>query len=138
MKTCKEVADEYGATIQYEPNGWGKMLCPRHHDTDPSLRIAPDGSHWKCMVCKRGGTAIQLRRWLTGCSFEDAVRDVMDGESGDPLLAYHLRGAPAQVSDLPQRMLAWGMRYSVLTRADVDDILNSDEPGAAIGLLLGV
>lgn len=132
MKTCIDIAEENGFDIQYEPNGWGKILCPRHGDRSPSLRIAPDGSHWKCMVCDRGGREIGLVMWLTHCSVTDAIKSVSDGEQGDPVLNYYLRRQHPEDGAVLQHVAAWAIRYSLLTPGQLDDILFSDCPEAAL------
>lgn len=71
-KTCLDIAAEFGIALIRESTGWWKGLCPIHSDHIESLRLAPDGSHWRCMACQHGGDSIELYRFLTGCSFEDA------------------------------------------------------------------
>jgi hypothetical protein len=52
-----------------EPNRAGKVLCPFHPETDPSLQIYPDGSFY-CFGsgCSRGGTIFDFAaaRWGVG------------------------------------------------------------------------
>ncbi len=52
-----------------EPNRAGKVLCPFHPETDPSLQIYPDGSFY-CFGsgCRRGGTIFDFAaaRWGIG------------------------------------------------------------------------
>jgi CHC2 zinc finger len=52
-----------------EPNRAGKVLCPFHQETDPSLQLYPDGSFY-CFGsgCKKGGTIFDFAaaRWGMG------------------------------------------------------------------------
>lgn len=105
-----------------------KTICPRHDDRSPSLRIAPDGSHWKCMACQRGGAAVSLVRWITGASFEDAVKEVMNGEQGDPVMLFALQQVRTDDDSLPARIGAWAIRKKVLTQEQVDGIMMGDRP----------
>jgi len=54
-----------------EPNRAGKVLCPFHPETDPSLQLYPDGSFY-CFGsgCRRGGTIFDFAaaKWLSGQS----------------------------------------------------------------------
>ncbi len=136
MKTCIDIAEEHGFAIEYEPSGWGKICCPRHDDRSPSLRISPDGSHWKCMVCDRGGREVGLVMWLTGCSVAAAIDDVSAGEQGDPMLNYYLRQPSAHGDRTLQHVAAWAVRYSLLTPAQLDDILFSGCPETSLSMLL--
>ena len=136
-KTCVDIAQDAGATLITESNGWHKMRCPRHDDHDPSLRIAPDGSHWKCMVCGRGGDAIELHRWIHGSVFDVArahvfvdvgsrelVLDGMTREQGE--------GAQADTAHL----FALLLRDGVLNADDADAILLADDPQRALQSVL--
>jgi hypothetical protein len=56
------------------PNRAGKVLCPFHHDTDPSLQLYPDGTfycygrHNKHRACRKGGTIFDFAaaKWGIG------------------------------------------------------------------------
>jgi CHC2 zinc finger/RepB DNA-primase N-terminal domain len=56
------------------PNRAGKVLCPFHTETDPSLQLYPDGSFY-CFgrKCKKGGTIFDFAaaRWSMGTRDED-------------------------------------------------------------------
>jgi hypothetical protein len=57
-----------------EPNRAGKVLCPFHEETDPSLQLYPDGTFY-CFGarCKKGGTIFDFAAavWGTGTREED-------------------------------------------------------------------
>jgi RepB DNA-primase from phage plasmid/CHC2 zinc finger len=57
-----------------EPNRAGKVLCPFHPDTDPSLQLYPDGGFY-CFgsACRRGGTIFDFAaaKWGMGTRNED-------------------------------------------------------------------
>jgi hypothetical protein len=61
------------------PNRAGKVLCPFHHETDPSLQLYPDGTfycygrHSEDRACRKGGTIFDFAaaRWLTGTRDQD-------------------------------------------------------------------
>ncbi len=59
------------------PNRAGKVLCPFHTETDPSLQLYPDGSFY-CFgrKCKKGGTIFDFAaaRWLSGQSADVPLR----------------------------------------------------------------
>jgi hypothetical protein len=54
------------------PNRAGKVLCPFHHETDPSLQLYPDGTfycygrHNKERACRKGGTIFDFAAALWG------------------------------------------------------------------------
>jgi hypothetical protein len=54
------------------PNRAGKVLCPFHRETDPSLQLYPDGSfycygrHNKDRACRKGGTIFDFAAALWG------------------------------------------------------------------------
>jgi hypothetical protein len=60
-----------------EPNRAGKVLCPFHDETDPSLHLYADGTFY-CFgkKCRRGGTIIDFAAalWLTGQSVDAPLR----------------------------------------------------------------
>ena len=57
-----------------EPNRAGKVLCPFHQETDPSLQLYPDGTfycfgrHSKDRACRKGGTIFDFAAamWFSG------------------------------------------------------------------------
>ena len=61
------------------PNRAGKVLCPFHHETDPSLQLYPDGTfycygrHSEDRACRKGGTIFDFAAalWLTGTRDQD-------------------------------------------------------------------
>lgn len=57
-----------------EPNRAGKVLCPFHRETHPSLQLYPDGTFY-CFgaQCKKGGTIFDFaaRLWSTGTRERD-------------------------------------------------------------------
>lgn len=59
------------------PNRAGKVLCPFHHETDPSLQLYPDGSfycygrHNKDRACRKGGTIFDFAAALWGIGTRD-------------------------------------------------------------------
>jgi hypothetical protein len=59
------------------PNRAGKVLCPFHHETNPSLQLYPDGSFY-CFWHRRrrGGTIIDFAAtlWSSGQSAEAPLR----------------------------------------------------------------
>lgn len=66
-------AAEYVRVLQgLEPDRRGKLLCPFHADSRPSLQLYPDRS-WYCFGCRRGGTIIDFAAasWRLGTRGED-------------------------------------------------------------------
>ena len=59
------------------PNRAGKVLCPFHDETDPSLQLYPDGSfycygrHSKDRGCRKGGTIFDFAAALWGIGTRD-------------------------------------------------------------------
>ena len=49
-------------------NRKGLCLCPFHHDTDPSLRIYPNGKGFYCFTCGTGGDQIKFTALYRGIS----------------------------------------------------------------------
>ena len=71
-----------------EPNRAGKVSCPFHDDSTPSLQLYPDGS-WYCFGgCRTGGTVYDFAARLWGCETKDraflALRDRLARELGGP------------------------------------------------------
>jgi hypothetical protein len=61
-------ASEYVQTLaELSPNREGKVLCPFHEDTSPSLQLYPDGGFY-CFGsgCRRGGTIYDFAGHLWG------------------------------------------------------------------------
>lgn len=52
------------ALLGVEPRRDGKIACPFHDDSTPSLHVYDD--HWHCYGCDRGGTIIDLGAELYG------------------------------------------------------------------------
>lgn len=49
-----------------EPGRDGKICCPFHADTAPSLHVYPGERGWVCFGCRRGGTIIDFGAALYG------------------------------------------------------------------------
>lgn len=68
---------EYIEQLGFKINEFGKVLCPFHHDHNPSLGFHDNFQKWKCHACDAGGDvfdfSIKLRRSF---SFVDSVIDV--------------------------------------------------------------
>ena len=56
--------------------------CPVHSDSTPSFCVWPLSGRWKCWTCNEGGDALDFVRWVTGCSFKDAL-DVVAPQVGE-------------------------------------------------------
>jgi hypothetical protein len=80
-------ANRYVRTLtSREPNRAGKVSCPFHDDSDPSLQLYADGS-WYCFgACRTGGTIYDFAARLWGCETKDraflALRDRLARELG--------------------------------------------------------
>jgi hypothetical protein len=80
-----------------EPNRAGKVLCPFHPETDPSLQLYHDGSFY-CFGsgCRRGGTIFDFAAhlWLSGQSAGAPLRGRQFIELRERLAArFNLNGA---------------------------------------------
>jgi hypothetical protein len=56
------------------PNRAGKVLCPFHYETDPSLQLYPDGSFYRHndhRACRKGGTIFDFAAALWGIRTRD-------------------------------------------------------------------
>lgn len=51
--------------------------CPFHDDRRPSLQVNPAKGLWHCFPCGIGGDGIALVERLRGCTFAEAVREVV-------------------------------------------------------------
>jgi hypothetical protein len=143
MKSCFDVVMENGGIIEKESGGWSKTLCPRHGDRTPSLRIAPDGSYWRCMVCGDDGgkgDAISLYRWFTpSATFYQAVSAVEGDANHDPFLSTLTRlMTPHEQddTDFGPYLLARCMRDRLLTLEQIDDALASEDTTTTLIIML--
>ena len=135
MKTCIDIAEEHKISLHQDANGWYAGICPRHEDTQPSLRIEPDGEYWVCMGCHKGGDAIEMVRWLTGASFRDALAFVSDGERTHQAWMDRITAPRPSPRSSPSLFVAL-MRTGVLTHEDADEILAAENPEETLEILL--
>ena len=65
-------ADYVRVLVNREPNRGGKILCPFHHETDPSLQLYADGTFY-CFGarCRKGGTIFDFAAALWGTGTRD-------------------------------------------------------------------
>jgi len=65
-------ADYVRVLANLEPNKAGKVLCPFHEETDPSLQLYPDGTFY-CFGarCRKGGTIFDFAAALWGTGTRD-------------------------------------------------------------------
>lgn len=74
--TVEEVARRLGLGDPVKRGRELAVRCPLHDDSDPSLRIAPDGRTWYCDPCAEGGDAIALYMAARRLDFAEAVREL--------------------------------------------------------------
>lgn len=55
-----------------------KGLCPFHHDTNPSLSVSPERQIFRCFGCGVGGDVFDFVQRIENCTFDEAVRKVME------------------------------------------------------------
>ena len=60
--SMQAVAEYYGLQV----NRKGLCLCPFHHDTDPSMKIYPNGKGFYCFTCGTGGDQIKFAALYQG------------------------------------------------------------------------
>lgn len=53
-------------------------LCPFHHDTHPSLAVAPKKNIWKCFVCGEGGNVFNFVAKYEKISYAEAIKKVAE------------------------------------------------------------
>lgn len=68
----RQVAEFYGLQV----NRKGLCQCPFHHDTNPSLKIYPDGKGFYCFTCGTGGDQIKFTALYRGISNTAAAREL--------------------------------------------------------------
>lgn len=63
----------------------GRCPLPNHEDRNPSFFVSLEKRRFFCHGCGRGGDVIELHRILTGASFPDAVKQLLErsGENAD-------------------------------------------------------
>jgi hypothetical protein len=132
QKNCLEIAEEYGIALTQEPSGWHKGRCPRpeHEDTHPSLRIAPDGSHWTCFPCMAKGDAISLIKFITGCSYADALAGTNIKQDFATTFVSSLRPVEEKPDD-SDLALAFTLKHSLRVGVPlgvIDQALTGDDP----------
>jgi hypothetical protein len=81
-------AERYVRTLTgREPNRHGKVSCPFHDDSNPSLQLYDDGS-WYCFACAVGGTVYDFAARLWGYETKQraflTLRDRLARELGEP------------------------------------------------------
>lgn len=64
-----EAARRYG----FEPDRQGKIRCPFHDDSHPSLQLYKGVRGWWCYVCDRGGSVIDFVAGLFSISPREAA-----------------------------------------------------------------
>lgn len=64
-----EAARRYG----FEPDRQGKICCPFHDDSRPSLQLYKGARGWWCYVCDRGGSVIDFVAGLFSISPREAA-----------------------------------------------------------------
>lgn len=64
-----EAARRYG----FEPDRQGKICCPFHDDSHPSLQLYKGARGWWCYVCDRGGSVIDFVAGLFSISPREAA-----------------------------------------------------------------
>lgn len=59
--------------------GWAQGVCPFHADDHPSLsvRVLPDGGHWRCFAGCGHGDMLSFHMKMTGLPFNKAVCDLL-------------------------------------------------------------
>ena len=70
--TMKQAAEYYGLKV----NRKGLCLCPFHHDTNPSLKIYPNGKGFFCFTCGAGGDPITFAARYRGIRNIEAAREL--------------------------------------------------------------
>lgn len=95
----QQVAEYYG----FQVNRKGLCLCPFHHDTNPSLKIYPDGKGFYCFACGAGGDQIK---------FAALYRDISNGEAARELaVAFGIpSSAPVTYREKREAEKAWRHR----------------------------
>lgn len=68
----QQVVEYYGLQV----NRKGLCLCPFHHDTDPSLKVYPDGKGFYCFTCGTGGDQIKFAALYQGISNVAAAKEL--------------------------------------------------------------
>ena len=70
--SMQQVAEHYG----FQVNRKGLCLCPFHHDTNPSLRIYPNGKGFYCFTCGTGGDQIKFAALYQCVSNYEAAKEL--------------------------------------------------------------
>ena len=80
LPTPERYLRERGLLTGKPRGGWASIICPAHKagaEAHPSLRVALEDGHFRCMTCgARGGDLVALHRLLTGAGFIQAVREL--------------------------------------------------------------
>jgi len=50
--------------------------CPLHDDRSPSLHVYLNTNSFNCFGCNKGGDIISFYRYLTGCTFREALEEL--------------------------------------------------------------
>lgn len=59
-------------------NRKGLCLCPFHHDTNPSLKIYPNGKGFYCFTCGAGGDQIKFMALYRDVSNYEAAKELAE------------------------------------------------------------
>lgn len=88
-----DAAQRYG----FEPDRQGKILCPFHDDSHPSLQLYKGARGWWCYVCGRGGSVIDFVAGVFSLSPREAAlklnEDFSLGLTGEPPRSLEARQA---------------------------------------------
>lgn len=72
--TMEQVAEYYGLEI----NRKGLCLCPFHQDTNPSLKIYPNGKGFFCFTCGVGGDPVTFAARYRGIRNVEAAKELAE------------------------------------------------------------
>lgn len=70
--TMYDVCNRYGINVDRQ----GKLICPFHSDTNPSMSIFANGKRWTCFVCNESGDVIDFVSRLHGTNHIDTVSKI--------------------------------------------------------------
>lgn len=118
--TCLDIAAQHGIALTQERGGWWVGICSQHDDHRPSLRISENGEIFCCYPCRAKGDVISFVRFLTGCSYQDALAGITVKQDIAGAVASLLRPQETELDG--EAEIAFALKYALRQKVPAEAI----------------